>query len=97
VAGSGGEEEVKAIPEEVEGGHVKVERGCDAGEVVEMLDGVHTEATEGVRGYVSMVEGVNEFVQNTNVNKPVCEVEVEIAPHRNCNGPAYHASDITPR
>ena len=60
VARAGREEEVDAVPEEGEGRGEAEQRGQDARKVVEVLDGVHAEAGEGLDVRVAVVQRVHE-------------------------------------
>ena len=64
---------------ESEGCGVDEEAGAQAAEVVEVLDGVHAQAREGLDVGVAVVEGVDVLVESLDVDEPVGKVEVELA------------------
>lgn len=78
---SGGNEEVDSIPHEHKrrGKHEK--RWCNAGVVVQMFDGMHAQAREGLNIRVTVVQRVNVFIECLDVNKAVSEIEVQLSPN----------------
>ena len=69
VRGCRADEEVDAVPHEGEGGGVDQEGGAQAAEVVEVLQGVHTEPREGLNVRVAVVQAVDVFVESRDVDE----------------------------
>jgi hypothetical protein len=87
MAGGRGKDQMHTIPEEVEGRHSKIKGDTHAGHVIQVLHWVHREAREGLDVRVSVVEGVDEFVEGAEVEEAVGEVEVDVAEERDGEGP----------
>ena len=64
------DEEMDPVPHEGERSGVDQEGGAQAAEVVEVLQGVHTEPREGLNVRVAVVQAVDVFVERRDVDEP---------------------------
>ena len=76
---------MRKTPKKYQGGEaVEVEtRDKHVGKVVQMLDRVHCHARKRLRVCVPVVERMHVLVDRANVDKPMSDIKVDVAPHWN--------------
>ena len=87
-------QEVHTIPQEGKRGCEKYEGGPYATEVVEVLDGVHTESSKRFDVSIAVVQGMDVLVHCLDVDEAVSKIKVELTVEGHPEGSQYEHGQV---